>query len=106
MVDPNYQEVLLRLVSLWELYFAKLAGRRPRKARPVGIPSTTSPSAMNHELTKSEYLSQRVERALEPFARLLHESDLRFIKIMLEERLRTDPYLSQIAERAARRFRQ
>jgi hypothetical protein len=106
MVEPKYQEVLLRLVSLWELYLAKLEGRRPRKARHPGTRVASTAAAMNYPLTKSEYLSQRVERALEPFARLLDESDLRFIKIMLEERLRTDPHLSRIAERAARRFRQ
>lgn len=111
MADPNYPEVLLRLLSLWELYFAKLEGRRPRTARHRVTRATSAtgkpgPTAMKHELTKSQYLSQRVERAVEPLARLLHESDLRFIKIMLEDRLRTDPHLSRIAERAARRFRQ
>jgi hypothetical protein len=111
MVDPNYQEVLLRLLALWELYFAKLEGRRPRTVgqgveRPACARSKPGPIAMKQELTKGQYLSQRIERAVEPLARLLHESDLRFIKIILEERLRTDPQLSRLADRAARRFRQ
>jgi hypothetical protein len=60
---------------------------------------------MTNKLTKSQYLSQRIELAVEPLENLLHESDLRFIRIMLEERLQTDPHLAAIAERATRRFR-
>lgn len=109
MSHPTYQDVLLRLLSMWELHFAKLEGRSPRTRRRSRersvIAEHESDMQRTSELTKSQYLSQRVARALEPLAVLLHESDLRFIKIMLEERLRTDPHLVRIVERATRRFR-
>lgn len=109
MANPKYQGVLLQLLSLWELQLAKLEGRRPRTQRRPPARSRTGANmpnahAMTSELTKSQYLSQRIERAVEPIAALLDETDLRFIKLMLEERLRTDPHLSRLVERAMRRL--
>ena len=110
MPQANYQDVLLYLLSLWEAHLAKLQGHRSRTFRRSAARHATRkirpdvhPKA--GALTKTEYLGQRIDHAVEPFADLLHESDLRFIKLTLEERLRTDPQLVWIAERAARRFR-
>lgn len=108
MSDPNYQDVLLRLLSMWDQHVAKLQGRRPRtlRRRPAYSAGGTQKADTNASpaLTKSEYLRQRVARAVEPLEPLLHESDVRYIKLMLEERLRTDPYLLPIVERVTRRF--
>ena len=110
MARPKYQDVLQQLLSLWELQLAKLEGRRPRTLPRSVSRSLFSTNERNAQPTacrpaEGQYLSQRIDRAVEPLATLLHESDLRFIKIMLQERLRTDPHLSRIVERAARRLR-
>ena len=90
---------------MWELHLAKLEGRRPRKRRPpLACVAVGTKESETQAATKSQYLSQRIARAVEPLAILLHESDVRFIKMMLEERLRSDPQLARIAERASRRF--
>jgi len=110
MADPKYQHLLLRLLSMWEARLAKLEGRRPRTfrgapTRAAGGAKTIRERRATNGVTKSQYLRQRVERAVRPLENLLHESDLRFIKMMLEERFQTDPYLAAIAERATRPFR-
>jgi hypothetical protein len=105
MSHLKYQDVLLRLLSMWEQHLAKLDGRRPRTLRPALACATTGLNEFDTApTTKSQYLSQRIARAVEPLAILLHESDVRFIKMMLEERIRTDPQLARIVERATRRF--
>jgi hypothetical protein len=105
MSHVNYQDVLLRLLSMWELHLVRLEGRRPRTHRRAAASAASGANeSETPPTTKSQYLSQRIARAVEPLATLLHESDVRFIKIMLEERLRTDPQLARLAELASRRF--
>jgi hypothetical protein len=100
MPGIDYQEVLLQLLALWELQLAKLQGRRPRTARQR--PARTH--RPRRDVTKTQYLDQRIEQAVEPIVGLLDDLDVRFIKITLNERLRIDPHLRQLAERVTRRF--
>jgi len=54
------------------------------------------------EITLAAYLDEKIQQALVPLEELLHESDVRFVRSVLLERLRVDPVLSSLVERFAR----
>lgn len=110
MAQPNYPDALWRLLGLWELHLAKLelprvnTRRRAPSCAMVAAIAAHEPDVRltKSQLTKAEYLRQRVARAIAPLATFLDESDLRFISIKLEESLRTNPHLARLVERATR----
>ena len=57
------------------------------------MPKTSAPAPH----TLETYLSSRVDLAVAPLRALLHDTDIRFIRGMLKEKLASDPNLGRLA---------
>ena len=63
--------------------------------------ASTSPAPR----TLESYLSARVDLAVAPLRALLHDSDIKFIRVLLKEKLASDPNLVRLVERVRGGFR-
>ena len=54
------------------------------------------------EITLAAYLDDKIRQALVPLEALLHESDVRFVRSVLLEKIEVDPVLSSLVARFAR----
>jgi hypothetical protein len=105
-------DVLGRLLKMLRDIQARIAARRPRSGRRQTKASTTGSRPASEsfrrlrrgEISLTAYLEEKVEQALIPLEALLHESDVRLVQSIVREKLETDPVLSALVARIARRI--
>lgn len=97
-------ELLLKLTRLLNEDLARYRARqRGQSQPPPGAITNMQTSESRVPISLESHLALRIERAVAPLRFLLHESDLRFIRSLLREKLDSDPNLSRLVARLAGR---
>jgi hypothetical protein len=92
-------DVLARLVTLLNEHLARYQARLQGQPQLRDSSQTMSSSKPLQRPTLESYLATRIEVAVAPLRNLLHDSDVRFIRVLLSERLSTDPSLVHLVAR-------
>ncbi len=102
-------DVLGKLLRMLRELQERIA-RRSSRARRRSVSSKFKPRRVSKafqmlrrgEITLAAYLDQKINQALTPLEALLHESDVRFVRSVILEKIEVDPVLSSLVARFAR----
>ena len=91
------RELHMRMVAK-RTRVAERSGRAAARRRAI---SESFRRLKRGEITLRAFLDEKIDHAMAPLAALLHESDVLFIRSVVDEKLDTDPVLSALVARIA-----
>jgi hypothetical protein len=92
-------DLLARLVAMLNEHLVRYQARQRGQPQPFDSSQTMCSSKALQRHDPEDYLATRIEVAVAPIRNLLHDSDVRFIRVLLKERLASDPSLSRLVAR-------